>query len=68
MSGLSQTNQNAYQDTGGYSLFGVEYKPGMDGYVTWYSDGKPVWTMYPGAVSADKVANISARSVVEEPL
>lgn len=28
----------------------MEYIPGPDGYITWFSDGKPTWTMFPSAI------------------
>jgi len=52
VSGLSFTNQQAYEVTGGFAVYGVEYQPGDNGYVTWFSDGKPMWTMYPSVVGA----------------
>lgn len=47
---MSTTNQNAYETTGGFTTYGIEYKTGPDGYVTWFSDGKPTWTMNPSAI------------------
>ena len=50
VSAVSTTNQNAYESTGGFTTYGFEYKTGPDGYVTWFSDGKPTWTMNPSAI------------------
>ena len=50
-SGLSNTSQTAYQlPKMGYATYGVEYEPGADGYVTWYQNGQPAWSVYPSAV------------------
>jgi hypothetical protein len=50
VSAVSDTNQQAYEVTGGFAIYGIEYKPGSDGYVTWFSNGKPTWTMNPSAI------------------
>lgn len=50
MSAVSVANQNAYEVTGGYTTYGIEYMPGDDGYITWFSDGKPTWTVLPSAI------------------
>ena len=84
VSGLSSTNQQAYEVAGGYATYGVEYQPGDDGYITWFSGGQPMWTMYPPAVcayishcvlsfaetcaAADPIANISQRIIPAEPM
>ncbi|KAF8338033.1 beta-glucan synthesis-associated protein [Cantharellus anzutake] len=69
VSGLSNTTQVGYQlPKMGFSTFGVEYEPGADGYVTWYQDGKPTWTIRPSTVGPDPGANISQRLIPAEPL
>lgn len=68
VSGLSFTDQNAYEVTGGYALYGVEYQPGDNGYITWFSAGQPQWSMYPPAVGPNTPANISARQIPAEPM
>lgn len=51
VSATSKADQTAYELTGGaFATYGVEYKGGEDGYITWFVDGQPMWTMYPGAV------------------
>lgn len=84
VSGLSFTNQQAYEVAGGFATYGVEYQTGDNGYVTWFNNGKPMWTMYSLAVcahpkvfrllvtekfaAADSVANISQRIIPAEPM
>ncbi|KAF8309237.1 beta-glucan synthesis-associated [Clavulina sp. PMI_390] len=68
ISAVSDTNQNGYESTGGYSTFGIEYEPGSDGYITWFSNGSPTWTVYPSAFGPDSQTNISQRLVSPEPM
>lgn len=45
------TNQLAYeQNSGAFTTYGVEYQTGDDGYITWFNDGRPMWTMYPPSI------------------
>ncbi|KAJ7239362.1 glycoside hydrolase family 16 protein [Mycena rebaudengoi] len=39
-----------------------------EGYITWLTDNKVMWTMKSGAVGADPDTGIAARPVTEEPL
>lgn len=50
ISGVTANNQTGYQIDGGYAIYGVEYKTGSDGYITWINNGKPAWTMHPSAI------------------
>jgi hypothetical protein len=51
--------------------YGFEYVPGLESdgaYITWYLDGKLAWRMNAAAVGADARAQISARTIPEEPM
>mgnify|MGYP001940779590 FL=1 len=54
------------------TIIGVEYDPDFDnqgnGYITWYMDGKPSWTLYQGALSPDEKTQISWRTFPKEPM
>jgi len=69
-SGLAKTNQDCYElQTGCYSVYGFEYKPGFDdGYITWINDGKRSWTIKGPGMKADPLTEISARPVPQEPM
>lgn len=68
-SAIARTNQNSYELTGNvYSVWGFEYEPGENGYVTWWIDGKKAWTMRASAVGADLRAQISQRPIPKEPM
>ena len=43
---VSSTNQLCYEDSTApcFSVYGFEYQPGNDGYITWVNDGKKAWT------------------------
>ncbi|OLY84763.1 putative beta-glucan synthesis-associated protein [Smittium mucronatum] len=51
-----------------YQVFGFEYKTGPEGYIIWYSDGKPVFRMNADAVGPDGDIGISQRVIPEEPM
>ena len=51
-SGLFTTNQAAYTGLSlaegtapAFSTYGFEYRPGLDGYITWVNKGVPSWSM-----------------------
>ncbi|KDQ12074.1 glycoside hydrolase family 16 protein [Botryobasidium botryosum FD-172 SS1] len=68
-SGLSFTNQSCYtQDSGCYSVYGFEYKPGNDGYITWINNNKAMWTVHGAGLVGDPVVQISQRPVPQEPM
>ncbi|UZJ56261.1 hypothetical protein CBS101457_005581 [Exobasidium rhododendri] len=52
--------------------FGVEYEPDWDlnggGFVTWYVDGLPTWTVTGATVPASTVMEISQRNIPVEPM
>ncbi|WWD21278.1 hypothetical protein CI109_105762 [Kwoniella shandongensis] len=68
-SGLSTTDQNCYTGmTGCYSVYGFEYAPGPNGYITWVSDNKKVWTVRGAAMGPNSEAQVGQRLVSEEPM
>ncbi|KAI5120828.1 hypothetical protein M0805_007016 [Coniferiporia weirii] len=69
-SGLTETNQKAYELSGGsFSVYGFEYKPGFDdSYIGWISDDKLVWQLNGAGMAADTAVEISARPVPQEPM
>lgn len=73
-SALSLTNQNCYErpadgsGEGCYAIYGVEYKPGYDGYITWINNGQIAWTLNAGAVGTDEAVQINARPIPQEPM
>jgi len=69
-SGVTETNQMAYELTGNqYSVYGFQYKPGFDdAYIAWISDGKLAWVLRQPGMAADSRVEISGRPVPQEPL
>lgn len=61
VSALSETNQEAYEVNNKFTTYGVEYQTGTNGYITWFSDGKPVWTMHPSAIGERCLLFLSAQ-------
>lgn len=55
-----------------FATFGVEWQAfpdkREDGYIAWYSDGKPSWTMYADAVAENPTVGIGRRIIPEEPM
>lgn len=39
-----------------------------DGYITWISSGKAVWTLNAGGLAADTETEIGARLIPQEPM
>ncbi|GAA5993049.1 hypothetical protein JCM10908_003078 [Rhodotorula pacifica] len=69
-SGVTVTDQTAYQDSGGsFATYGFEYMPGQkDGYITWYTSGEPAWTLTAGAVGPNAATGVGQRLIAEEPM
>ncbi|PWN38554.1 SKN1-domain-containing protein [Meira miltonrushii] len=68
-SAVAYTNQESYQNAGGnFSVWGVEYLPGPEGYSRWYIDGEMAWTLNAAAVGPDPLAGISQRPIPDEPM
>ena len=64
------TAQTIYgQNTGCYSLYGVEYKPGFDdAYIQWVSSGQPSWSLLVQGVGENDLTEIGPRAVSQEPM
>ncbi|KAF9257516.1 glycoside hydrolase family 16 protein [Marasmius fiardii PR-910] len=67
----------SYIDDGNYggnnfATYGFEYwtdpKHRDDGFITWYSQGQPSWTMLASAVGPDAESMVSQRLISEEPM
>ncbi|KZT69160.1 glycoside hydrolase family 16 protein [Daedalea quercina L-15889] len=68
-SAVSDTNQNAYESTNGYAVYGVQYQPGFDdAYITWINNNEKAWTIEAAGLGADSTVEISARPVPQEPM
>ncbi|QRV83296.1 glycoside hydrolase family 16 protein [Ceratobasidium sp. AG-Ba] len=68
-SAVSVTDQKCYtQDDVCFSVYGFEYAPGNDGYITWVNDNKPAWTIRGAGMAADPIVEIGPRPVPQEPM
>lgn len=57
------------QNTGCYSVYGVEYTPGFDdAYIDWWSGEKLAWTLLVQGLGADEATAIGPRAVSQEPM
>lgn len=67
---VTKTDQNCYtSETGCFSIYGFEYKPGFDdAYITWISDNKVAWTAKAGGFAADSRVEIHDRPIPQEPM
>ncbi|KAF6757534.1 beta-glucan synthesis-associated protein [Ephemerocybe angulata] len=71
VSGLTEIDAKYYGGKN-FGVYGYELWSNPDkrdeGFITWYSDGKPSWTLTAATVGADTVAGIGPRLIPEEPL
>ncbi|KAG9044314.1 hypothetical protein FS837_008365 [Tulasnella sp. UAMH 9824] len=68
-SALVETDQNCYELSGGCSsIYGFEYQPGADGFITWISEGVKSWTMMGAGVGPNSISGAGQRLVSEEPM
>ncbi|CAE7227715.1 unnamed protein product [Rhizoctonia solani] len=66
---LVKTNQSCYMESGGcFFVYGFEYEPGNDGYITWTTEEKPAWTLCGSGMGADPRVEIGPRPVPMEPM
>ncbi|KAI0947300.1 hypothetical protein AcV7_009758 [Taiwanofungus camphoratus] len=67
---LTDTNQEAYEGTGGQSsTYGFQYQPGFDGgYIAWVANGQVAWTLKQAGMAADTVVEIGPRPIPQEPM
>lgn len=77
LSGTNKASQEAVQhvadsldttEEGNFATYSLEYKGGSDGYVSWTSDGKKTWELYPGALAPDNRTLIGSRQYPKEPM
>ncbi|CAO1623221.1 unnamed protein product [Parajaminaea phylloscopi] len=70
VSGVTEIPVGAVQrgGDGSFAEYGAEYVPGDSGYITWTVGGKKSWKMFPEALAADPVLQISRRTITNEPL
>lgn len=68
-SGVAITDQNCYTGNAScFSIYGFEYEPGPDGYITWINDAVPSWTVRGAAMGPNAAAQIGQRPVPHEPM
>jgi hypothetical protein len=71
VSAITYIDDNNY-DNQGYATYGYEYwsnpKKRDEGYITWYSEGQPSWTITAAAVAGDPTVQIGNRLISEEPM
>ncbi|KAI0638361.1 glycoside hydrolase family 16 protein [Trametes polyzona] len=67
---VTATDPNCYEyETGCFSIYGFEYKPGFEeGYITWISNNKVSWTLMGPGLGPDPLVQISERPVPPEPM
>lgn len=49
-------------------MYGFEYKPGNDGYITWVSENTRSWTVMQSGMGPDSVSGAGQRLVSQEPM
>ena len=54
--------------SGCYSIYGFEYRPGNDGFITWVSEGKASWTMRGAGMKGEPDIQMGSRPVPLEPM
>ncbi|KAI0632505.1 glycoside hydrolase family 16 protein [Trametes polyzona] len=71
ISAVTYIDSANYNDQG-YATYGYEWwsdpSDRDSGYITWYSEGQPSWTMTAATIGPDTNTEISARLVPEEPM
>jgi hypothetical protein len=72
---IYDTNQECYQHPNGqvngvgcFDIYGFEYQPGTDGYITWAEDEKVIWSVYQAALGPDPVTEVGTRIVPQGQL
>ncbi|WWC67831.1 uncharacterized protein I206_101748 [Kwoniella pini CBS 10737] len=76
VSALTRVPRDIYYSQSGanqqFTTFGLEWQSYPDnrenGYIAWYSDGVPSWTMHADAVAANPRVGIGRRIIPEEPM
>ncbi|KAK8846852.1 hypothetical protein IAR55_005940 [Kwoniella newhampshirensis] len=76
VSSLTRLPRNIYYDQPGdnkqFTMFGMEYQAFPEqrekGYITWYADNKPSWTVNADAIGPNPRTQIGRRIIPEEPM
>ncbi|WFD41641.1 hypothetical protein MPSI1_000272 [Malassezia psittaci] len=74
MSSTTRIDDNSFENatTPNYNIVGMEYEPDWNntgsGYITFYANGVPSWTINEGALTANTAAEIGKRVVSKEPM
>lgn len=68
-SAVGDVNQECFELTGNCTdIYGFEYSPGADGFITWVSEGKASWTTMATGLGPDPLTEIGQRIIPAEPL
>ncbi|KAI0734482.1 beta-glucan synthesis-associated [Fomitopsis betulina] len=69
-SGVSNTNQHAWEMSGGeFAIYGMQYEYGFDdAYIAWISTGEVSWQIKETALGANDKVDIGQRLVSREPM
>ncbi|KIP11409.1 glycoside hydrolase family 16 protein [Phlebiopsis gigantea 11061_1 CR5-6] len=69
-SGVTETNQEAYELTGNqFAVYGLQYKPGFDdAYISWIANNELAWTLKQPGMAADTRVEIGSRPIPQEPM
>ncbi|WFD14997.1 hypothetical protein MARU1_001008 [Malassezia arunalokei] len=77
LSGTALASQEAIQyvadsldttEEGNFATYSLEFKGGSDGHVSWTSNGRKTWELYPGALAPDNRTLINSRQYPKEPM
>ncbi|KAF8636013.1 hypothetical protein AX15_000173 [Amanita polypyramis BW_CC] len=70
-SAVTYVNSQNYNNNG-YTKYGFEWwsdqKNRQDGYITWFSDGQPTWTVTSASIGPDNITQVQQRLIPEEPV
>ena len=71
VSAVSTVPSNVYNNTD-YATYGYEWWSDPDnrddGYITWFSQGKPTWTLTAQTIGPDPITQVNQRLIPEEPM
>ncbi|TFK73610.1 glycoside hydrolase family 16 protein [Pluteus cervinus] len=71
VSAVTYIDSQFYNDNA-YAPYGYEWwsNPSRreEGYITWFSNNEPTWTVHASAIGADTVSKVSDRLIPEEPM
>ena len=71
LSALTFTEPQNYNNNG-YATYGYEWWSDPNdrgsGYITWYANGQPSWTVTSASIGPDSITQVSQRLIPEEPM